>query len=195
MHYLPDTSEADAASETFWPENYKKVIREYFRRAIGVRLSGEDLRHVYEKLYSSELPDLSQFTERLADMVTIGAENGTDDVFDDIYSSFLTEAPLPYLRKDAHPVLPDAFPADVEERIRRAVIADYEPEKVFRHAYKVGYQRTYTTYDDFINRVADLIVAGAKLGADDMVRRLYRSFLNRLPLPPARRHPKRLKSW
>ena len=124
MHFFPDTSDADAAAESFWAEKFKLVIREGFRQHIGVMLSGRTLKHIYEQQYPQEYPKLKQFEDRIADMVTIGAENGTDTAFDDIYTAFLTESPLPAPRRYAVYFLPQAFPHSIRREIQQAVAAE-----------------------------------------------------------------------
>jgi len=195
MHFFPDTGDADAAAESFWAENFKQVIREDFRQHVGTLFEGRTLSHIYAQQYSLEYNSLKQFTDKLADMVTIGAENGTDAAFDDIYTAFLTESPLPQLRKYAVCFLPQAVPAGMQRKIQRAIATEYREERVFRYAYKVGYQNGYDSFDKFIGQAARLVTTGAVTGADDMLGRIYRSFMTRCPLPPARRYPKRLKSW
>ena len=195
MHYLPDTSEADAAAESFWAENYKTLLREDFRQQMNTLLDGTSLKHVYARFYAPEFSSLDQFVAKLADMVTIGAENGTDDAFDDIFASFLTESPLPEVRCYARRLLPRAFSKSLQQKFCQTIADEYSQEKVYQHAYRVGYQNNFDDFNEFIYRVADIVVAGARMGADDMLGRIYQSFFTRCPLPPARRHPKRLKSW
>lgn len=195
MHFFPDTGDADTAAESFWAENFKRLIRADFRRHIGVILAGKTLKHIYGQQFSQEYSSLRQFEDRIADMITIGAENGTDSAFDDIYTAFLTESPLPAARSYAVYFLPEAFPHTLRRTIKQAIVAEYGQERVFRHAYKVGYQDSDRNFAEFISRVADLVVAGAMTGADDILGKIYRSFLTRCPLPPARRYSKRLKSW
>ena len=195
MHYFPDTSEADAAAESFWAENYKQVIREDFRQHAGAKLDSGVLKHVYQRLYRDDYSDAKQLADRIADMVAIGAENGTDVAFDDIYTAFLTESPLPQVRQYASPLLPQAFPPKMQAIIHRAVSDEYSSERVYQYAYKVGYRGDYCSFREFIDKVAELVFAGAMMGADDMLGRIYRSFWNLRPLPPARRNPRRLKSW
>jgi len=195
VHFLPNTDDSDAAAESFWPENYKEVIREDVCRLLRVHLNGMKLSRIYKLQYSQEYASLSQFVDRVADMVTIGAENGTDDAFDDIYTAFLTESPLPEVRQYALYFLRRAFPRRVQKVIHQSVVNEYSQERVYRYAYEVGYQGAYRSFAEFITNVAQLVVVGAVNGADDMLGRIYRSFVTRCPLPPARRHPKRLKSW
>ena len=205
MHFMPDTEEEDSAAETFWPEGYKQVIREDVRQLIGARLNdGKKFRHVYQQQYPEKYRDLNQFVSRIADMIAIGSENGADDAFDDIIDAFLTESPLPEERRYARYFWPQTFPQRVKKRLEEVIIDEYSQDDVYTHAHKVGYGRnardnankgSYPTFDEFIHRVAQLVVTGAINGADDTLEAIYRSFITPHPLPPARRHPRRLKSW
>ena len=196
MHFMPDTEDADSAAETFWPEGYKQVIREDARQLIGAQLNdGKRLRHIYQQRYSEKYTDLNQFTDRIADMIAIGSENGADDAFDDIITSFLTESPLPEERRYACYLWPKVFPQSDNKRLHRVIVDEYSRDEVYNYAYKVGYQSNYRNFDEFISQVAQLVVTGAMNGADDMLEAIYRSFATPCPLPPARRHPKRLKIW
>ena len=196
MHFMPDTEDEDSAAETFWPEGYKQVIRDDFRRLIAARLDGgRKLRHIYQQRYSEKFSELDQFANKVADMVAIGAENGADDAFDDIISSFLTESPLPEVPGYARYFWPRLFPEEAGKKLQQAVIDEYSQDNIYQYAYKVGYEATYHSYDKYINRVAELVLTGAINGADDMLAAIYRSFAPLCPLPPARRHPRRLKQW
>ena len=193
---MPDTEDEDSAAETFWPEGYKQVIREDVRQLIGAQLNdGKKLRHVYQQQYPEKFTDLNQFANRIADMIAIGAENGADDAFDDIISAFWTESPLPEVRRYARYFWPQAFPQRAKKRLQQVIVDEYSQEEVYSHAYKVGYEGSYRNFGEFISQVAQLVVTGAMNGADDMLEAIYRSLASLYPLPPARRHPRRLKTW
>ncbi len=196
MHFMPDTEDADSTAETFWPEGYKQVISEDVRQLIGARLSdGKRLRHIYQQRYAEKFTDLNQFVSRIANMIAIGAENGADNAFDDIISAFLTESPLPEVPRYARYFWPQALPQRVKRRLQQVIVDEYSQDNVYNHAYKVGYQGSYRNFGEFISQVAQLVATGAANGADDMLEATYRSFVTLYPLPPARRHPRRLKMW
>ena len=196
MHFMPDTEDEDSAAETFWPEGYKQVIRENFRQFIGSQLNdGKKLRHIYRQRYAEKFAELNQFASRIADMITIGTENGADDTFDDIISAFLTESPLPEVSRYARYFWPQLFPEGANRKLQQIIIAEYSQDNIYQHAYKVGYEGTYRNFDEYINQIAQLVTTGATNGADDMLEAIYRSFTPLCPLPPARRHPRRLKQW
>ncbi len=197
MHFMPDTEDEDSAAETFWPEGYKQVIREDFRRLIGPQLKdGKKLGHIYRQRYSEKFTDFNQFADRITDMIAIGAENGADDAFDDIISAFLTESPVPEVQRYARYFWPQVLPERVKKRLQQVIVDEYGQDNIYSYAHKVGYQGSYRNFDAFINQVAQLVAIGATNGADDMLEALYRSFFTPLyPLPPARRHSRRLKMW
>ena len=196
MHFMPDTEDEDSAAETFWPEGYKQVIREDVRRLINVQLDdGSRLKRVYHQRFSEKYSDLSQFLNKIAGMIVIGAENGADDAFDEIIDAFWTESLLPAERRYTRYFWPQALPRGSENGLRQVIIDEYSQDKVYQHAYKVGYTGSYATFSQFINHVACLVVTGTINGTDDMLDKTYLSFGTGLPLPPARRHPRRLKIW
>lgn len=196
MHFMPDTEEEDSAAETFWPEGYKQIIREDFRQFIGNQLNlGKRFRHVYQKQYSEKFTDLNQFTNRIADMIAIGAENGADDSFDEIVSAFLTESPLPEVPRYARYFWPQLFSEEANKKLRQIIVNEYCQDNIYTYAYQVGYQDTYRNLDEYISQIARLVTTGATNGADDVLEAIYRSLALLYPLPPARRHPRRLKQW
>ncbi len=196
MHFMPDTEDADAAAERFWPEGYKQVIREDFSQAVAAQLNaGKKLRHVYQQQYPEKFTDLNQFANKLAEMIAIGAENGADNAFDELMEAFLVEDPLPEGRRYISYFWPQAFSPSIKNKLARVVIDEYSLDNVYQHAYDSYYQRKLPSFDEFIARVARIVVTGAINGADDMLEAIYRSFMTPHPLPPARRYPRRLKLW
>jgi len=205
MHFLPDTEDEDSAAEAFWPEGYKQVIREDVRQLIGAQFSdGKRFKHVYRQQYAEKFTEFNQFTSRVADMIAIGAENGADDAFDDIMTAFLTEAPLPEVRRYGYYFWPHVFLQRAEEKLGQVIIDEYSQDNVYSFAYETGYgdnardsanKGSYRNFGEFISQVAWFVVTGAANGADDMLEAIYRSLASLYPLPPARRHPRRLKTW
>ena len=195
MHFLPDTEAEDAAAERYWPDGFKQLVQKEVGRAIRAKLDETSLRHVHKRQYGDKYPELSRFADRIADMVVIGAENGADDGFEAVYRAFMTESPLPDTRTYARYFQPQVFSRELRRRIHQAVASDYSQDDSLQYAYQVGYSKAYNNFDEFIDEVAGLIVGGVVNGVDDTLARIYRSFVNRQALPPARRNPKRLKSW
>lgn len=197
MHFMPDTEEEDSAAETFWPEGYKQVIREDFRHLIRTQLKGsKKWGHIYQRWHSEAFTDLNQFANRIADMIAIGAENGADDAFDDIISAFLTESPLPEIPGYARYLWPQALLERASKRLQQVIVDEYSQDNIYSYAHQAGYRDSYRNFDEFIDQIARLVATGTANGADDMLEAIYRSLFAPLyPLPPARRHPRRLKMW
>ena len=196
MHYMPDTEDEDSAAETFWPEGYKQVIREDVRQATGAQLNDKKrFSRVYQRGYSEKYSSYSQFLDKIADTVTIGAENGADDAFDDIVDAFLAEAALPEMRRYIHYFWPEAVPQAVKKKLRQVIADEYSQDNVYGFSYKAGYRDDFCSFDGYINHVAELVVTGAMNGANEMLEAIYRSLMHLSPLTPARRHPRRLKTW
>ncbi len=196
MHYLPDTEDEDSAAEKFWPEGYKQVIREGIPAQVAAQFHGEkQLEDIYEERFSEKYSDPGEFLNRMGDMVAVGAENGADDVFNDIMDSFLYELPLPDMRKYAHYLWPEVLTEDITGRLRQIILDEYSVDGIYTNAYSVGYADRYSSFDEYIDWVCEIVITGTKNGANDALERMYRSFLMHTPLTPARRRPRRLRTW
>jgi hypothetical protein len=196
MHFMPDTEDEDSAAERFWPEGYKQVLREDFYQLIGAQLNdGKKLGHVYQQRYAERFSDLNQFTNKIASMVAVGAENGADGAFEDMMEAFLVESTLPEERKYFSYFWPQSFPPSIKNKLTQVIFDEYSQDDVYQHAYDAIYQDKFADFDEFINYVTRSVMIGTMNGADDMVATVYRSFVTPSPLPPARRYPRRLKLW
>ena len=194
MHFIPDTEDEDSAAEVFWPEGYKQVIREDVPgTVVGQLAAGRRYRRLYGQVYDDRYASYQQFLERLAEMVAIGAENGADDAFDEILDSFLEEGALPDPRVYTGYLWPETLGEDTRDRVRQIVVNEYGEDDIFRFAYDVGYKNDFGSYREYLERVADVVVAGARNGANDALDGIYRSFMDRDRLLPLRRYPRRLK--
>jgi|TARA_Y100000310_G_scaffold26762_1_gene25524 hypothetical protein len=193
MHDLVDTEDADAASERFWPEEFKQVIRTGVATTFSERVTGaEAFKTAYQAHYSERFSTYREFVERLAEMVTIGAENGTDVEFEVIHNAFRDDAPFPDPRPYAHYLWPEPLNDATKQALRRKINEEYQDVHVYEHIYQNHYEETMD-FEGFVDRVAGLVVLGAMNGANDMIAGLYRAILTESPLPPARRRPKRLR--
>ena len=198
MHFMPDTEESDAAAEQFWPDGFKEVIRNELTQALAAAVrSGNSFALIYEKRFHDKFPQYEDFARRIAEMVGIGAERGADDAFDEMNAVFLASsaAPPPPARKYCHYLWPGPFPGDVRKRIHQTIIDEYGLEQAYKNAYEDQLPGRYRNFDEFMNEIGEIVVVGAENGADDMLQEIYKSFLFSSLLPPARRHPKRLKGY
>jgi hypothetical protein len=196
MHFMPDTEDEDSAAETFWPEGYKQVIREDLRQAVARELEARRrFRKVYSQVYAERYPSYEDFLTKVADMVAVGAENGADEAFDEIVDAFLSESALPDQRRYVAYLWPATLPRKVRDKLHAVIVDEYRQDDIYRFAYQVGYKDDFPTFDDFMDQVAQLVMTGTRNGADDMLEGIYRSMMMRERLAPARRNPRRLKTW
>jgi len=196
MHFIPDTEEEDSAAERFWPEGYKQVLREGVRRTVAEELGRRRrFRRVYRQAYAGRFASYEDFLGRLADMVTVGAENGADSAFDEIIDAFLAEEALPPVRRYARYQWPQAITPRLRQELRRVIADEYGQDDVYRFAYEKGYYQDYPSLEEYLGHVADLVTAGAENGANDVLEGAYRQMMRRERFLPVRRYPRRLKMW
>jgi 3-oxoacyl-[acyl-carrier protein] reductase len=193
MHDLPDTEDADAAAERYWPEEYKDLIRTHLKQAFLTQFhEAEAFTAVYEQNYSNRFSSYDQFVDRLAEMIAIGAENGVDDVLEEVYASFRRNTPIPDKRHQAVYLWPEPLAGDLKQQLHGKVFEEFRNHHTYEHIHEDHYQ-TDLSFDDFIDQIAALVVVGAANGADDSLGKVYRSFLSAAPLPPARRRSRRIR--
>lgn len=195
MHYLPDTNDEDAVAERYWPDGYKSVLRKEGIRVFASKLNAATLTNVYRRFYSRRYMSISEFVDAVVGGIVIGAENGADAGFELVYASFLSESALPVPCRVTKLLWPANLGLIDENAIGLAIIKDYRIDDGFLYAYKDGYTRKYASLDNFISRVADIVVSGTINGISTTLEKYYRAFIHQWPLPPMRRNPKRLKTW
>lgn len=194
MHDMPDTEDADAASERYWPEGYKDILWAKLIPAFtDLLLEAEAFETTYGQHYGEDFNTYEDFVDRLAEMVAIGAENGSDEIFDEVYAAFRKDAPLPNIRAYATHFWPDPFNDDLRAELHAKVLEEYRDLHVYIHIYEDHYEGALTTFDDFLGEIAALVVAGAVKGADNAIGNIYSAFLGPTRLPIARRRPKRAR--
>jgi hypothetical protein len=193
MHDLPDTEDADAAAERYWPEAYKDLIRIHLKQALSAQFhEAEAFTAVYEKNYTNRFGSYDQFVDRLAEMVVIGAENGVDDILEEVYASFRRNTPIPDKRLHAVYFWPEPLAEDLKKELHGKVFEEFRNHHTYTHIHEDHYLSDLS-FDDFMDQIAALVVTGAVNGADDSLGNIYRSFLSASPLPPARRRPRRIR--
>jgi len=193
MHDLPDTEDQDAASERYWPEGYKNVLTGLLREEVRQRiLESGAFKNLQEERFLKNFPNHERFADRLAQMVVIGAENGADEMFEEIYHAFRTDRPLPSDRAPARYFWPGPFSSEVAEALRQSLVGEYSQHHAYHHIHEDHYAGSLS-FEDFIRAVADLVVCGAQNGADEALGSIYQAFVSNAPLPPARRRPRLLR--
>lgn len=193
MHDMPDTDDADAAAERFWPEEYKWVIKNELKKAVKDGLEKErPFSSIYQRDYADRFDSYESFAERLAEGVSIGAENGADDVLNEIHRRIHKNDPLPGIRHYAVYFYPQPFDEPLKTSLYREVFEEFRAHPVYRHIYEDHYE-TRLSLDEFIDHLARLVVAGAMKGADKSLGDIYGAFLFSSPLPAFRRRPRRVR--
>jgi hypothetical protein len=193
MHEMPDTEGVDAAAERFWPEGYKERIRHVVKQRVVDSLSeAGSFEQVYERHYTAALESYPSFVERVAEIMMIGAENGTDGAFGEIHSAMRKGLDLPTVRVRARYLWPEPFDEGLKEELRQEIVAEYRQSHALEHLHEDHYLGKLE-FEDFIIRAAELLVVGGINGADDSLAAVYRALLGGSPLPTARRRPRRIQ--
>jgi len=193
MHDLPDTDDADASAEKFWPEGYKNIIRTNLSRSFAnMVLADEAFRSFYKRSYQERFDTYEAFVDRLAEMVVIGAENGIDLILGEVYDAFRNNYQFPDKRYYAKYFWPEAFSEDLRKVLASKAFDEFDNHHAYVHIYEDHYESNLS-FDEFIAQITDLVVMGAVNGADDALGDIYRAFLDRAPLPTARRRPRALR--
>ena len=193
MHDLPDTDDADADAERFWPEAYKEIIREHLSKAFSEQLQETNaFSAVYEKVYKDRFRHYEEFVERLAEMVVIGSENGIDGILEEIYAVFRRNIPIPSKRLYGRYYWPEPFSEDLKKELHQRIIDEFQNHHAYVHIHEDHYE-SELSFDEFLDQVADLVISGAVNGADDTIGNIYRSFLSSSPIPTIRRRPRRIR--
>jgi hypothetical protein len=193
MHEMIDTEGADAAAERLWPEGYKERIRQVVKQRVVDMLSEAGaFERVYESSYSAVFENYSSFVERVAEIVTIGAENGTDGAFDEIHYALRRGLDPPLARVRARYLWPEPFDEELKAELHHQITAEYRESHAFEHLHEDHYLGELG-FEDFVDRTAELVVVGGINGADHILAAVYRALLGGSPLPAARRRPRRIQ--
>jgi hypothetical protein len=194
VHDVVDTEEQDAFQEDYWPDRYKEVLRGPFAETVRENLAAAgSFTRIYEESYHRNYSTYERFIQRIAEAAVIGAENGADDMFAVIDRFIDMEGDLPSPRVRPHSLVQSASDR-FEGEVSRAIFAEYNGEHFFAHEHEHCVDRI-PSFTDFMERFAARVAQGAMNGADEIMARVYRSLYRRLPLPVARRRPKRLRRW
>ncbi|RLC73242.1 MAG: hypothetical protein DRI26_01285 [Chloroflexi bacterium] len=193
-HFTLDTEEQDDAAEAFWPEGFKQVVHETVQDFIARQFVRQGaFRETFASCYAGRYSDYKEFVSDIARIVAIGAENGADAMFDEIFEAFYNGSRLPEVRKRARLLWPAISLDRLEHKVRPVIVKEYAREKSFENVYVDHFKRDYDSFEEFLTSISKLVTVGAVSGADDALERVYRALLNRQALPPARRRARRLK--
>lgn len=194
MHDIPDTEDQDADAEKYWPANFKQIIRTRLKDSFTIKVTESSaFTAIHNNYYKEYFDSYEEFVSRLGEIVLIGAENGADEIFDEIYNSFFRETDLPDVRTCANYFWPQPLSDEIKKELHQAVFEEYRGFHDYVHIFEDHINSKYQSFDEFINRIAALVVTGAVNGADDSIGKIYHSFLTGTALPILRRYPRRVK--
>jgi hypothetical protein len=193
MHDMPDTDDADAAAERYWPEEYKWVIKTDLKQALEAVIRGaRAFSGIYQKDYSDRFESYETFIHHLAEGVAIGSENGVDEILEEIQGTFRNNGPLPEKRLYAVYFWPQAFDEGLQNTLHRETFEEFGTHPIYKHIYEDHFNGRQS-FEEFIDYLAQLVVVGAMNGADRAIGDLYQAFLFGAPLPHFRRRPRRVR--
>lgn len=194
MHEVLDTETVDAADELFWPKKFKQILRIEVKPII---LQWLGRQKIFNKIFEHKAKEeYDIFLERLAEKIVIGAENGSDDAFEAVHRAFSRGSALPCVIELAESMLGnEVFSIKVRQSIKASILVEYSNEHLYEHVYLDFYQGTYQTLDTFLKAVSERALAGVVNGAENMLKKIFKSYIYNIPLPPARRHPRYIKDF
>jgi hypothetical protein len=193
MHDIPDTDEADAAAERYFPEEFKMIIRSEVSRSFTDALQKvQAFYKIFEKTYRNSFDRYPEFIRRLAEMIVIGTENGVDEMMEEVQVVLARGGPLPEERLFSAYFWPEPLTPDLKKILHQEIALEFRNHHPYEHLYEDHYQASLS-FDAFIDRLAELAVVGAMNGADKAIGNIYEAFLFGSPLPAARRRPRRIR--
>ena len=194
MHFFVLTAAEENIEEKYWPEGFKKVIRTEVEKTVSGQITQTNsFLETYRTYYPALYGDYNEFVAHLTRMVAIGAENGADAVFDEIYSITDNKTDLPQVRMYARYFWPQVHTKELEREIEYAIIGEYRQEEAYNRTYEDHFKGNYQDFNEFLSAIARLVTSGTVNGADDTIDRIYQALLRHEPIPTIRKRPKRLK--
>ena len=152
----------------------------------------EAFKKVYEDRFAKRCSTYEDFVDRLVEMAAIGAEKGADAAFEEVYASFRQDAPLPGSRAYARYLFPGPLDEESREAVRQKLFDEYSGHHAYEHLHEDHYQGVLE-FEEFVNRIAELVIDGAECGADDTLSRIYQAFMSGASLPQIRRRPRMIR--
>lgn len=194
MHFFVLTEAEENVEEKYWPEGFKKIIRTEVEKTVFDHITkNKTFIDTFQAHYTTTYTDYAEFATHLARMVAIGAENGADAIFDEIYSITENKADLPQVRAYARYFWPKVLTKELEDGIEYAIIGEYRQEEAYSRTYEDHFKEKYKDYNEFLGAIVESVTSGAVNGADDTLGRIYQALLKYEPIPTIRKRPKRLK--
>ena len=78
---------------------------------------------------------------------------------------------------------PDGYKAVIKGQIREVILSKLHSEEIFEHAYVLQYKDKYANFEQFLERITEMLVIGAEKGGDEAFDDIVAAFLYELPLP------------
>ena len=78
---------------------------------------------------------------------------------------------------------PEGYKEVIREDVRRVIADQLTKKKRFRRVYRKGYKDRFNSYEEFLNKVADMVAIGAENGADDAFDEIMDVFMEEDALP------------
>ena len=78
---------------------------------------------------------------------------------------------------------PEGYKEVIREDVRRVIADQLTRKKRFRRVYRKGYKDRFDNYEEFLNKVADMVAIGAENGADDAFDEIMDVFMEEDALP------------
>ena len=83
---------------------------------------------------------------------------------------------------------PESYKQVIRDDVRRAILEQLTGKNRFHRVYRNGYSERYSSYEEFLDKVADMVAIGAENGADDAFDEIMDAFLEEEALPALRRY-------
>ncbi|MFH1002860.1 MAG: hypothetical protein V1780_01795 [Chloroflexota bacterium] len=90
---------------------------------------------------------------------------------------------------------PEGYKLVIREDVRELVGARLSERKRLNHLYRPRYAERYADLNQFLGKIADMVVIGAENGADDTFEDTVSAFLAESPLPEVPRYVRYFWPW
>ncbi|MDY6974391.1 MAG: hypothetical protein V2J25_04125 [Desulfatiglans sp.] len=196
MHDVLDTEAEDLRSETYWPDSYKRFIREVLPARFQTdfensRFFNSAFGNTFDKVFGSREDFFAGIVHRLV----IGAENGAEKATGEIYSAMRRGTSIAVLNEPYCYIWETFLNQEDKRKFREIAYLDLHGEHILEHFYEDHYRDVFSSHQAFITAIVNQILIGAENGVDDMLVRIIQAIAMSLPLPRARRFSRILKTW
>jgi len=78
---------------------------------------------------------------------------------------------------------PEGYKTVIREDVRRVIAEQLNEKNHFHRVYRKGYTERFNTYEQFLDKVADMVAIGAENGADDAFDEIMDVFMEEDAIP------------